>query len=113
MFHPVSPDINAQSIFLGVLWADGPRKIIEEATDLKLDIFVWTVCGFGYFLGYFGSNFSSGLLVIISLEKFFALYFPLKTKTVCTLSLARKISLVTGIIFIGFDLQYFFITKKF
>ena len=37
-FRPVSPDINVQSIFSGVLWADGPRQIIEEATDLKLDI---------------------------------------------------------------------------
>ena len=47
------------------------------------------------------------------MEKFFALYFPLKTKTVCTVSRARKVSLVTAIIFIGFNLQYFFITKKF
>ena len=86
---------------------------MEEATNLKLDIFVWTGCGFGYFLLYFGSTYSPALLVIISLEKFFALYFPLKTKTVCTVSMARKVSLVTAIIFIGFNLQYFFITKKF
>ena len=86
---------------------------MEEATDLKLDIFVWTRCGFGYFLLYFGSTYSSSLLVIISLEKFFALYFPLKTKTVCTVSMARKISLVTGVIGIGFNLQFFFITEKF
>ena len=96
-----------------MLWSDGPRQIVEQATNLQIDIFVWTGCGFGYFLGYFGSTYSSVLLVIISLEKFFALYFPLKTKTVCTVSVARKVSLVTAIIFIGFNLQYFFITKKF
>ena len=100
-------------IFSGVLWSDVPRRIVEEATDIKLDIFVWTGCGFGYFLLYFGSTYSSVILVIISLEKFFALYFPLKTKTVCTVSMARRVSLVTGIIFIGFNLQFFFISKKF
>ena len=113
VFSHVSPNVNVHSIFSSVLWADGPRQTIEEATNLKIDIFVWTGCGFGYFLGYFGQNYSSSLLVIISLEKFFALYFPLKTKTVCTVSMARRLSLVTAIIFIGFDLQYFFITKKF
>ena len=113
VFSHVSPNVNVHSIFSGVLWADGPRQTIEEATNLKVDIFLWTGCGFGYFLGYFGQNYSSSLLVIISLEKFFALYFPLKTKTVCTVSMARRLSLVTAIIFIGFDLQYFFITKKF
>ena len=112
-FSHVSPNVNVQSIFSGVLWSDVLRRIVEEATDLKLDIFLWTGCGFGYFLMTFGSNYSSFLLVIISLEKFFALYFPLQTKTVCTVSMARKVSLVTGITFIGFDLQYFFITKKF
>ena len=109
----VSPNVNVHSIFSGVLWADGPRQTIEQATNLNVDIFVWMGYGFGYFLGYFGQNYSSSLLFIISLEKFFALYFPLKPKTFCTVSMARKVSMVTAIIFIGFDLQYFFITKKF
>ena len=78
------------------------RGIVEEATNLELDIFVWTGCGFGFFIMYFGFSSSSALLVIISVEKCFALYFPLKTKTVCTVSMARKVSLVTGIIFVGF-----------
>ena len=105
--------INVHSISSGVLWSDVPRRIVEEATDLQIDIFVWTGCGFGYFLLYFGSTYSSVLLVTISLEKFFALYFPLKTKTVCTVSMARRVSFITGIIFIGFNLQFFFITKMF
>ena len=113
VFSHVSPHDNVYSIFSGTLWSDVPRRIVEEATDLKLDIFLWTGCGCGYFLMTFGSQYSSFLLVIISLEKFFALYFPLKTKTVCTVSMARKVSLVTAIIFIGFNLPYFFITKKF
>ena len=95
------------------MWSAVPRRIVEEITNHQIDIFAWTGCGLGFFLQYFGSTYSSVLLVIISLEKFFALYFPLKTKTVCTVSMARKVSLVTGFIFIGFDLQFFFITEKF
>ena len=98
--------------FVGVLWSDVLRKIVEEATNFQVDIFVWTGCGLGYFLMYFGFSASSGILVIISVEKFYALYFPFKTKTICTVSMARKVSLVTAIIFVGFNLQLFFITKK-
>ena len=72
-----------------------------------------TGCGFGYFLMYFGFSSSSALLVLISVEKFFALYFPFKTKAMFTVSMARKVSLVTAIIFVGFNSQFFFITKKF
>ena len=100
-------------ILSGVLWSDVLRKLVEEATNYQIDIFLWTGCGFGYSLFYFGFTFSSALLVIISVEKFCALYFPLRTKTICTVSMARKISLVTGIIFIGFNLQFFFFTKSF
>ena len=51
------------------------RRIVEEATNFQLDIFVWTGCGFGFFMMYFGFSSSSAFLVIISVEKFFALYF--------------------------------------
>ena len=84
-----------------------------EATNFQLDIFVWTGCGFGFFMMYFGFSCSPALLVIISIEKCLALYFPLKTKSVCTVSMARKVSLVTLLIFVGFNLQFLFIAKKF
>ena len=45
--------------------------------------------------------------------KMFCLYFPFKTKTVCTVVTARRVSLVTVIIFVGFNLQFLFIGKKF
>ena len=80
------------------------RRIVEEATNLELDIFVWTGCGLGFFMMYFGFSSSSTLLVIISVEKCFALYFPFKTKTVCTVRTARRVSLVTVLIFVGFNL---------
>ena len=42
-------------------------------------------------------------------EKFFALYFPLKTRSVCTVHSARWVSLGTVLIFIIFNTQAFFI----
>ena len=86
---------------------------MEEATNFQVDIFVWTGCGFGFFVMYFGFSSSSALLVVISVEKCFALYFPFKTKTVCTVGTARRVSLVTVLIFVGFNLQFLFIGKKF
>ena len=61
---------------------------MEEATNLQCDIFTWITCGFGHFLLYFGLNYSSALLVILTVEKFIALYFPFKTKTLCTVHIA-------------------------
>ena len=55
---------------------------------------------------YFGFNYSSALLVIISVEKLLALYFPFKTKTICTVRIARRVSLVTGVIFLAWDSQF-------
>ena len=91
---------------LVVLWTEVLRTFLEELTRLKVDIFVWTGCKVGYFLMYFGLNFSSALLVIISIEKFIVLYFPFKTKTMCTVPIARRVSLATAVIFLTFDSQF-------
>ena len=40
-------------------------------------------------LFHFGSDYSSMLLVLMSVEKCFAVYFPLKSKTVCTVKTAK------------------------
>ena len=42
----------------------------------------------GYFLFFFGRHYSSTLLVLMSIEVCFAIYFPLKSKTVCTVKTA-------------------------
>ena len=48
----------------------------------------------------------------MSVEKFFALYFPLKTKTVCTVKMAKRVTIVAAVVFAAFDSQFFFIMKK-
>ena len=45
----------------------------------------------------------------MAVEKCFALYFPLQTKSNCTVSTAKKISLISAVIFFGFNAQFFFI----
>ena len=45
----------------------------------------------------------------MSIEIFFALFFPLKTRRVCTVGTARLVSLGTALIFIIFNIQAFFI----
>ena len=74
-----------------------------------VDVDILTNCILGHFLPYFGMNYSSALLVIISTEKFFALYFPFKAKTMCTVRTAKKVSAVTALIYIAYDLQFPFL----
>ena len=47
--------------------------------------------------------------MILTVEKCFALYFPLKGKIVCTLKNAKKISAGTALVFLAFDAQFLFL----
>ena len=47
------------------------------------------------------------LLVLMSMEKCFAVYFPLKAKTICTVRTARWVSMIFGIILAGYNFIYF------
>ena len=41
-------------------------------------------------------------------EKLFALYFPLRTKSICTVSTAKKLTLASAVLFFLWDGQIFF-----
>ena len=45
----------------------------------------------------------------MSVEKLFALYFRLRTKSICTVSTAKKLTLASAVVFFLFDGQFFFI----
>ena len=47
----------------------------------------------------------------MSIEKFFALYFPLKTKSICTIKTAKRVCLAAACVFIVYLMQLFFIRK--
>ena len=51
------------------------------------------------------------LLVLMSVEKCFAVYFPLKSKTVCTVRTAKYATGIFGIIIAGYDSLFFFVIK--
>ena len=51
------------------------------------------------------------LLVVMSLEKCFAVYFPLKSKSVCTVITAKWVTGIFGVILAGYNSVYFFLRK--
>ena len=68
---------------------------------------MWTDCKLGQFLFYFGRQYSSMLLVLMSAEKCFAVYFPLKSKTVCTVRTAKWATGIVAVILSVYNLQWF------
>ena len=48
----------------------------------------------------------------MSLEKCFAVYFPLKSKTVCTVKTAKWATGVVGFLLAGYDSVYFVAMKS-
>ena len=101
------------NIFSGVIWTTVLRILVQQITSNRIDPYVWTGCKFPFFIMYFGFTSSSSLLVIISVEKFIALYYPFKTKSVCTEHIAKRVSLMNTIVFMAFNSQFFFMTKKY
>ena len=64
-----------------------------------------------YSLFFFGRHYSSTLLVLMSVENCFAVYFPLKSKTVCTVKTAKWATGIVGVILAGYDSVYIFVTE--
>ena len=96
-----------------MLWSGAFVGWIGVLTRWKTDPFTWADCKIGFFLFYFCSNYSSALLVIISIEKFVALYFPFKTKTFCTTKVAKLTSSITAMILALYNVQYVVIYEAF
>ena len=93
----------------GFLWVGAFVGWIRYVTKWTVNPRTWGDCKLYRFLFFFCEHYSSALLVIMSIKKFFALYFPLKTRSVCTVHSARWVSAATGLIFIIFNTQAFFI----
>ena len=67
-------------------------------TRYQIDPRKWTDCKLYEFLFHFGRYYSSMILVLMSIEKCFAVYFPLKSKTVCTVRTAKWATGIVGVI---------------
>ena len=79
-------------MFTDVLWSGAFIVWVAYLSQWKIDPLAWTDCGFGYDLYSCGAQYSSVLLGAMSAEKFFALYFPLKAKSYCTVGTAKWVT---------------------
>ena len=95
-------------LLIGMLWCGAFIQWIVHLTNRSVYPAGWTDCKLYYFLFHFFAHYSSVLLIIMSVEKFIVLYFPLKAKVVCTLRTARLACLISALIVIAFDVQFLF-----
>ena len=52
------------------------------------------------------------LIILMSIEKCFAVYFPLKSKIVCTIKTAKWSTGITGVTLAGYNLQWFVVMES-
>ena len=81
---------------------------MENLTYRKINPDTWTDCKMMLPLFFFCTQYSASLLIIMSAEKCFALYFPLQSKSICTVRTAKKISAVAAFLFFMFDVHIIF-----
>ena len=104
--------LNLQDEFLfilGMLWTGGFSVWIQYLTHWRVNLYTWTDCKVVFPFFFFCSQYSSSLLMAMTVEKYFALYFPLQSKSVCTVRTAKKITLTAALVLFGFNLHLVFI----
>ena len=75
----------------------------------RFNPFTWFNCKVMYFLALFSSQWSSCLLAVMCIEKFFALYFPLKARSICTVTMVKRVTFVATLILVAANIQHLFI----
>ena len=84
---------------------------IYYITKYTVNTFKVTDCKLPYFCWYFFNQYSSILLVMMSVEKCIVVYFPLKVRNICTVKTAKWACLVAALIIAAFNSQWFFIIE--
>ena len=93
-----------------MLWTGGFPVWLQYLTRWRVNPYTdWTDCKVVLPLYFFSSQYSSSLLMAMTVEKCFALYFPLQSKSVCTVRTAKKFSLTAAIVLFVFNLHLVFI----
>ena len=98
--------------FPGVLWFRVFPNWINYLTTGRVDPRLEVNCGLFRFLQFASTHASTGFLVIMSLEKCLALYFPIKTKSLFNVKNAAKISLINLILWITYNFQWIFTMER-
>ena len=91
----------------GALWGGSFRPFVRKLTENRVDPWTWIDCRISSFFFYLSTQYSSALLSIMSIEKFFALYFPLKTRSVCTVKTAKWVSLISFLLYVAYNSHNF------
>ena len=86
---------------------------VINLTEWRVNPETWLDCKLDWFLFYFFGQCSSTTLVVMTAEKCFALYFPLKARYICTVRSAQWTSVAMVIVFLVYNSQSFFVMKKF
>ena len=94
------------------LWSGCFVSWLRSLSPTRIKPYTLLDCKFLFFFPAFSSEWSSFLLSIMCIEKFFALYFPLKTRTICTVAMAKRVTLVVTLLLSGYNMQHFFIRKS-
>ena len=81
---------SANFLLSGVLWTGALLAWIKNMTREQINPFTWADCKLIHPIFFFCSQYSSCLLMVMAVEKCFALYFPLQTKSICTVRNAKK-----------------------
>ena len=90
-----------------MLWNAVFAGWVANLTRWTINMFVWTDCKPPFFWHEFAAQYSSMLLAVMSIEKFFALYLPLKAKSYCTVGTAKWMTFILAIVLAGFNSPIF------
>ena len=95
-----------------MLWFRVFPNWINYLTNGRVDPRSEVNCGLFRFLQFTTTHASTGFLVIMSVEKCFALYYPIKTKLMFTVKNAILVSLVNLCVWITYNLQWIFTMER-
>ena len=76
---------------------------VGHLTRWTINMLIWTDCKPGFFWHEFAAQYSSMLLAAMSIEKLFALYFPFKAKSYCTVGTAKWVTGILALVMAGFN----------
>ncbi|XP_064608198.1 thyrotropin-releasing hormone receptor-like isoform X1 [Liolophura sinensis] len=92
---------------LFVMYTGLLRYWIRSVSDMDIrDISHWG-CKIHLFVLYLSMDFSSWILVCVSVERFVGVYFPLKSREWCTIGRARTTLLIVFVCLVGINAHFF------
>ena len=95
-------------ITAGLLWTGALRYWLPLVTESTIFPETWLDFKLMMPLQLLFPSISSAMLVVMSVEKCFALYFPLKAKYLCTIEKAKRVTLATVVVTLLYNIQYCF-----